>query len=140
MQRERPQIDLEDYIAKLAEREQTADGREIPDPVPIEPPVGFIRQPSMIDNIRALVQGEHLRREALAAGAETFEEADDFDIDDDPVDYTSPYEEFFDPAPGAPKGPPGEVHPARQDPNAPPAATTPPPDPKTEPTASENQS
>jgi hypothetical protein len=30
---------------------------------------------------------------------ETFEEADDFDIDDEPVGYTMRYEMFFDPRP-----------------------------------------
>lgn len=69
---------------------------ETPDPVPMAPPIGYNPQPSLFEQVRAMVQSEHLRREAEAAGYESFEEADDFEIDDDPVDPTIPYEEKFD--------------------------------------------
>lgn len=73
-----------------------AKGQELPDPTPMQPPVGFIKQESLHDKIRAMVVSEKLRMEAQAAGKETFEEADDFDVEDD-YDPTSPYEEIFDP-------------------------------------------
>lgn len=73
-------------------------GRELPDPTPIAPPVGFRRQPSLAEQIRAMVRSERLRQEAEAQGFETFEEADDFEVGDD-YDPTSPYEEVFDPHP-----------------------------------------
>lgn len=82
----------------------TTDGREIPDPTPLAPSVGFIQQPSMIDNIRNMIRSERLRQEAEAAGYETPEEADDFDVGDD-YDPTSPYEHDFDiPGPPHPSG------------------------------------
>lgn len=82
---------LEEYI--------DAHGRECPNPVPVAPPVGFVKQPSMVEHVRAMVRSELLRREVVAAGVESFEEADDFDIGDDPIDPSTPYEEVFDPTP-----------------------------------------
>lgn len=73
-----------------------AKGRELPDPVPMAPPVGYQRQPTLTERIREMVRGEHVRLAALQAGQETFEEADDFEVGDD-FDPTSPYEEVFDP-------------------------------------------
>lgn len=73
-------------------------GREIPDPNPMQPPVGYNRQPSLAEQIRAAVVSEKLREVALAAGVETFEEADDFDVGDDfEAERNSPYEANFDP-------------------------------------------
>lgn len=71
-------------------------GREIPDPTPMEPPLGYIKQPSLQDQIRMMVLSEKLRLEVESAGAETFEEADDFDVGDD-YDPHSPWENEFDP-------------------------------------------
>lgn len=66
-------------------------GRELPDPVPMAPPVGYKKVPSMVDTIRDMIRSEKLRAYALEQGAETFEEADDLDIDD-PDDF-EPYSE-----------------------------------------------
>ncbi len=55
--------------------------RFYPDPTPVAPPAGYQKQPSMIDIIKNQV--EALSREMGEAGHETFEEANDFDIDDD---------------------------------------------------------
>lgn len=71
-------------------------GGEILDPTPIAPPVGFSQQPSMAEYIRDLIRSEKLAQEAAEAGMETFEESEDFDIDDD-FDPTTPYEAEFDP-------------------------------------------
>lgn len=73
------------------------DGKEYPDPTPVAPPIGFIKQPTLAETMRAMIQGEALRRHARESGAETFEEADDFNVGDD-YDPTSPYEEVFEPA------------------------------------------
>lgn len=102
-------------------------GQEVPDPTIVDPPLGYVPQPDLMELMRRMIRSQ-LSEAIDQTEFETFEEADDFDIDDDPVDYQSPYEEFFDPEPGAPKGPPGVVHPARQDPNQPsvPAADPPP--------------
>lgn len=81
-------------------------GREVPDPTPMEPPVGYFRQPSMVEHIRSLVASEMLRRAAEEAGAETFEESEDFEVGDD-YDPHTPYEAVFDPPPPPPAPPPG---------------------------------
>lgn len=73
-------------------------GREILNPIPMAPPVGYNRTPSLSEQIRSMVRSECLALEAEAAGLETFEEADDFDVGDD-FDPSSPYEEVFDPTP-----------------------------------------
>lgn len=78
-------------------------GHEVVSSRVMAPPVGFVKQPSMVDHIRAAVRSEMLRREVIAQGFETFEESDDFGISDDPIDPSTPYEEVFDPA--APDGP-----------------------------------
>lgn len=75
-----------------------AKGREIPDPVPLAPPVGYYREPSLVERIRAIVRSEQLASVARSAGIETFEEADDFDVGDD-YDPSSPYEADFEPVP-----------------------------------------
>lgn len=77
---------------------QTADGREIPNSTPMEPPIGYKKQPSIFDQVRALVRSDQLKKEAMDAGMETFEEADDFDLDED-EDPHSKYENDFDPIP-----------------------------------------
>lgn len=78
------------------------NGHERLDPTPMAPPLGWKPEPSMVEIIRAQIAGERLRQEAEAAGMESFEEADDFDVDDD-FDPSSPYEEIFDPAPPRPR-------------------------------------
>lgn len=71
-------------------------GHEILDPTPIAPPVGYQAAPSLREQIRDMVRSERLAQEVAAAGFETFEEADDFDVGDD-FDPRTPYEERFDP-------------------------------------------
>lgn len=89
---------LEDWEIRDRVRDTHLDarGREILDPVPVAPPLGYKREKSMFDHVRELVRSEHVRLAALAEGKETFEESDDFDVDDD-MDIETPYEENFDP-------------------------------------------
>lgn len=72
-------------------------GQEILDPVPMAPPVGYTRQPTMTERLRNMIHSEQLRIAAAEMGAETFEESEDFDVDDDDYDPQSPWEEQFDP-------------------------------------------
>lgn len=76
------------------------DGREVPDPTPMAPPVGMSERPSLADFVQRMIQQE-VSRAAAAAEMETFEEADDFDVEDDPMDPRTPYEENFDKQPPA---------------------------------------
>lgn len=74
-------------------------GREVPDPNPVEIPAGFRVPESLEARIARLIRRD-ISEQAEAQGMETFDEAEDFDIDDDMFDPHSPYEEVFDPALG----------------------------------------
>lgn len=73
-------------------------GREIPDPTPLELPVGFKKQETVAQMVQRLVRRD-LSEYAARHGHETFDEAEDFEIDDDPDPFT-PYETEFDPVLG----------------------------------------
>lgn len=70
-------------------------GHEIPDSTPFKPALKMRRGNSLRENIREILRSEAFARSMEDQGHETFEEADDFDVDDD-FDPTSPYEEFFE--------------------------------------------
>ena len=74
---------------------------ETPDPTPVEVPIRFSRPLSDFDHIRNVQRAtmESMSRFAASQGAETFEESEDFDVDDD-LDFDSPYETQFDPMSG----------------------------------------
>lgn len=129
MLRKKIAITVEHYKAKLKGLKQTLDGSEIPDPTPMAPPVGYIKQPSMVDNIRNLIRSERLRQDAETAGAETFDEADDFDIEDDPEPISQyDYEPEFDPPlPPAPPAPSPQATTEGPSPTPPPPAPGPTP-------------
>lgn len=91
---------------------------EVTDPTPMAPPIGYKKQPSIWEQQRALIRQE-LSRHAESQGFESFEESDDFDVDDD-FDPTTPYEADFDP-------PTEKVVEAFQTPKAPPEAAPPQP-------------
>lgn len=83
-------------VVRPQKTEYMRDGREYPDPTPVAPPIGFVRQPTLAETMRQMVRSEALKRAARESGMETFEEADDFEIGDD-YDPKSPYEEVFEP-------------------------------------------
>lgn len=72
-------------------------GQLIPDPTPKAPSVKHLRQPSMAEQVQAMIRSERLAQEAAAAGYETWEESEDFDVGDDDYDPRSPWEQEFDP-------------------------------------------
>lgn len=71
------------------------DGREKPDPTPMSAALGKRRAKSIRDNVVEILRSEKWREAMEENGEETFEEADDFDVDDD-FDPSTPYEEFFE--------------------------------------------
>lgn len=73
-------------------------GQEIPDPRPVRIPAGFRRPETLAEQVQRLVR-THISRDAEQNGMETWEEANDFDVDDD-FDPSTPYETFFDPVLG----------------------------------------
>lgn len=85
------------------EREQSVQslyldehGREMPNPTPMQPAVGYKKQPSIGDLMRQAIRQASL--EAAQAGHETEEEANDFDVGED-VEPHSPWESEFEPDP-----------------------------------------
>lgn len=97
-QRRPRQITVEEYLEKLIAKGINPAGQEVPDPVPMAPPIGYKKQPSMVEIVRDMVRGEKLRLEALEAGSETFEESEDFDVgDENAIELRSGYENDFDP-------------------------------------------
>lgn len=72
-------------------------GEEIPSGDPTSLHVKFRRPLPLAERVRDLVRSENLRMLAEAQSLESFEEADDFNIPDDPIDPTTPYEEDFEP-------------------------------------------
>lgn len=90
--------DASKFDPETGEQIHDSRGHEIPDPVPMQPPLGYVKQDSLAMQMRAMILSDRLAREAAAAGAETFEEADDFDVGDDfDMEKHSPYEANFDP-------------------------------------------
>lgn len=75
------------------------NGEEIPDSRPVALPVGFTRPKSIQETIHSLMRNEEFRRRLDETGVETFEESDDFEVEDSSDDITrgSPYEQDFDP-------------------------------------------
>lgn len=90
-------LELKDYLQKLKSRGLGPDGRQVPDGTPMAPPIGYKKQQSMVEIVREMVRSERLKQEAENAGAESFEDADDFDVGDDPDQLKSGWENDFDP-------------------------------------------
>lgn len=96
VRRKPKQMDLEEYIAKMKAKGYDRDGNVVLSPIPIAPPIGYKKSPSMVEIVRDMVRSERLRQELADSGAETFEESEDFDIPDE-EHLHSPYENDFDP-------------------------------------------
>lgn len=101
-------------------------GREVLSPVPMAPPVGYQKPISIAEQMRQMIKMASY--EAAMAGAETEDEANDFEVDED-MDPHSPWENDFEPDPALeammalqsrPPAAPSAV-PAAPNPPAPPA-------------------
>lgn len=64
------------------------------DPVPVAPPIGYKREPSMMEVVKGMVLKEKVRRLQEELGADTPEEAEDFDIGEDDDDTPSSHYEY----------------------------------------------
>ena len=75
-------------------------GEEKLDPTPMAIPVGFERPLTLEQQVARMMRDQYEMQAKIRdmTGVETPEEADDFDIEDDPVDMTTPYEEHFMPS------------------------------------------
>lgn len=74
------------------------NGREMPSDAQLRIPVGFKRPETLAEQVQRLVRNG-LSQYAESQGKETFQEADDFDVDDE-MDLHTPFEQFFDPVLG----------------------------------------
>lgn len=94
-----PEIDTDAIARRHRFPTMTKLGYSRLDPTPIAPPLGYKKQPSLVEQIRHMVKSEALAAAAAAAGAETFEESEDFEVDDElgVIDPHSPWENDFDP-------------------------------------------
>ena len=139
--------DPRDYMTAATFHEETGeqvnssvgqDGKEYPDPVPMAPPIDYIPPPDLMTMIRTMIHHERFQQLAKEEGWETPDEADDFEIDDDPLDPLTPYERHFLPPdeaePSPPHNPPGSQQPSPQATPLPPAGVSSPP-PASEPPA-----
>lgn len=67
-------------------------GNEIADETPLEVPLSFKKPLTLAEEVRRMVKNE-MSQMAESQGAETFEEADDFEVEDeDDLAFMSPYE------------------------------------------------
>lgn len=81
------------YLEKLRLKNQTPDGSEIPDPTVMEPPIGHVEMPSLMQSMYEMIRREKLMAGDLTYEPDTPDEADDFDIEDpDELEPVSAYE------------------------------------------------
>lgn len=74
------QREIDAYRTTDKENRHNDQGHEILNPTPMQPPLGYNPQPSLAEQIRRSLR--QLKDEDMEP--ETLEEADDFEIDDDP--------------------------------------------------------
>jgi len=100
-----------------------AQGRELPNPVPMAPPIGYKKSLSIAEQMRQMIK--QASYEAAHAGAETEEEANDFDVAED-MDPHSPWENDFEMDPALEAMIALQSRPPAPSPSVPAAAPTPP--------------
>jgi len=66
-------------------------GWEVPDPTPLARALKFQRPPTLEEIVQRTIRGA-LSRHAAEQGRETFDEANDFDIDEDGSEFKSSHE------------------------------------------------
>lgn len=73
---------MDEYKTTDKDNRFDENGREVLNPTPMQPPLGYKKAPSLAEQIRQQVLAmRHLQDDE----PETEEEADDFEIEDDPV-------------------------------------------------------
>lgn len=74
-------------------RKHTTDGLETPDPTPIEVPAGLHRPLTLAEQLARFTASSEAKEQLARLGADTFDEADDLDVDEEGP--RSPYEKDF---------------------------------------------
>lgn len=67
-------------MSERSERKHTKEGFEIPDPTPMQPPLGYKKTLSLSEQIAQQVRIAHLKILEDSAIEETEDEADDFEV------------------------------------------------------------
>lgn len=77
---------MAEVVERFFGRRLNEKGQEVPDPTPAAVPIGFRHQLPLAERIKRMVRNE-LSVAAQERGAESFEEANDFEVgdDDDPI-------------------------------------------------------
>jgi hypothetical protein len=93
-------VELVDKLHSLTRPYLDSSGREVLNPVPMEIPLGFRRPLSLQDQIKRILRQE-VSLHAMSQGMETFDESDDFEVDDSGFDLepSSKYELMEDEVP-----------------------------------------
>lgn len=71
-------------------------GQEMPDPTPMALPLGMSHHATLADMIQRMLRHQLMAQAATEEGFDTFEEGEDFDIEDDPLDPHTQYEKNFE--------------------------------------------
>lgn len=71
------------------------DGRELPDATPIEVPVHLRRPESLSEQIKRLIRTD-MSRMAVEQGDESFEQANDFDMEEDDAELAETHHELVE--------------------------------------------
>lgn len=79
----------------MTDKKLTSDGAEILDSTPMSIPLKFKKSESIDERVARILDHSHQKR-LEEMGFETFDEADDFDIPDDPIDPSTPWENDYD--------------------------------------------
>lgn len=79
-------------LTALTEALLDDDGKEILNPMPLEVKEDLGRPPTLKEQICRILKGERMKALLEQQGYESFEEADDFDVPDEPEEPISGYE------------------------------------------------
>lgn len=90
-----PKVDLH-ALRHVTDKKSPLYGRELLDPNPLQPASGIKPPPSLLSQMRDQIRLAQMA--ALEELHETEEEADDFDIADEPADPTTRWENDFEPS------------------------------------------
>lgn len=70
-------------------------GRELPDPTPVDIPAGFKRPETLAEQIKRMIRTD-MSSFAESQGAESFEEANDFEVDEDDAEQHPTHHELHE--------------------------------------------
>lgn len=94
----RPRLSEAAYASKLLALGKDSEGREVPDPTPMELPIGYVEPPSIVQLIRKMIRDHEIEKGLGDGEFESFDEADDFDVgDENAEELRSGFENDFEP-------------------------------------------